>query len=382
MKIGFLAYSPFVLEKYWAQLKDRANCWWGVTQADTAEALRQRGITQVVHCPDELQFVPDRAGNKYVSADPGRAEREVAARVDPDCWITDQTNRLTHAPKSCLWVQTFHGLCYKKHTFHPLTREYDLLLLPGEYHRREFVRRLGFTGNDPGLQVVGWPRTDDLCRGDFDRAAVLRELDLDPARPTVLFAPTWGGYARDATRWGLDLFPRWRGQEAEVFARLCEAVRGEGANFLVKTHHLSVWSRDAELRAVAERSGARWLTPGMSNLQIDPNPYLWATDVLISDLSGVIMDFLALDRPVVYIDPDPALDAWRDCSIPPEYRAGAVARTPEELVVGVREGLRDPDRHREARRRVREAIFQALDGRAAARAAEAILALARERGVA
>jgi len=112
MKIGFLAYSLFVLEKYWEQLKDKADCWWGVTQVDTFEELKNRNFENVLFCTDELKYFPDREGNKYVSVAQGKAEIEVVEKIAPDLWITDQTNRLTYAPKKALWAQTFHSLCF------------------------------------------------------------------------------------------------------------------------------------------------------------------------------------------------------------------------------------------------------------------------------
>jgi len=381
VKIGFLAYSLFVLQKYWEQLKDEADCWWGVTQPDTLKELKNRNIENVVFCSDELRYFPEREGNKYISVNPGKAENEVVEKIAPDIWITDQTNRLTYAPKKALWVQTFHSLCFKKHTFHPVTLKYDLLLLPGEYHKQEFIKRLDFEEGDERLKVVGWPRVDDLLQGRYNREDILNNLGLDPNRKTVMYAPTWGGYARDMSTWGRNLFARWFDRDVEVFELLCsEATRME-LNFIVKIHHLSSWSSSEELKAIAEKYDALWVTPGMSNLQIDPNPYLWVTDVLISDMSGIIMDYIVLDRPIIFVDPDETLDAWRECSIPPNFRAGEIVQTPEQLVMAIEDSIEYPDRHKGARQRVLSEIFCSLDGDASARAAKAILDFARARGI-
>lgn len=382
MKIGFLAYSLPVLEKYWEQLQARADCWWAVTQPDTLAELRRKGIDKIVFCPDEYQYIPDREGNKYVSAEQGKAEAKLAAEVDPDLWITDHTNRLTHAAKKALWIQTFHGLCFKKHTFHPLTLNYDLLLLPGEYHRQEFIRRLGFKEDDERLKLVGWPVVDPLIQGSYNRENILKALGLDPNRKTVMYAPTWGGYEKDMSTWGHNLFARWFGSHAEIFEQLCSDLQSKEINFIVKTHQVSSCSMNDELKQIAKRHGALWVTPGMSNFLIDPKPYLWTADVLVSDVSGIIMDYMVLNRPIVFIDPDDALDAWRDYSIPPNFRAGHVVRTPEQLLAAIQDSISNPDRHKAARQEVLNKIFCCLDGRSSQRAATAIMDFARAKGIA
>jgi CDP-glycerol glycerophosphotransferase (TagB/SpsB family) len=381
VKIGFLCYSLFVLERYWQELEGKADCWWAVTQQDTLRELEERGMKKVVFCPDELQYIPDRKGNKYVSVAPGQAEKELVERVAPDIWITDQTNRLTYAPKSSYWIQTFHSLCFKKHTFHPLTLEYDVLLLPGDYHRREFVRRLGFAEGDERLRVIGWPRVDDLVQPKYDREEVLASLGLDPSRKTVMYAPTWGGYEKDMRTWGRHLFARWFGRDREIFESLCSEVREMKLNLIVKLHHLSACASDEELRKIAGQVGAVWVTEAMSNHQIDPNPFLWATDVLISDMSGIAMDYMVLDRPIVFIDPDETIDAWKECSIPATFRAGEIVQTPEQLTAAIRGSVESPERYSAERRRVLGQVFSSLDGRAASRAAEAISSFAREKGL-
>ncbi len=381
MKIGFLAYSLFVLEKYWEQLKDKADCWWGVTQNDIFEELKKRGIEKVVFCPDEYRYFPDREGNKYVSVAPGKAEAELAVKLAPDVWITDHTNRLTHAAKKALWVQTFHSVCFKKYTFHPLTLQYDLLLLPGEYYRQEFIKRLGFSENDERLKVVGWPRVDDLLQGRHNREQILNNLGLNPGRQTVMYAPTWGGYEKDMSSWGNNLFARWFGRDIEIFELLCSQIEKMGLNFIVKTHHLSVWSDNEEVKQIARKHGVVWVTPEMSDFQIDPNPYLWATDVLISDMSGIIMDYMVLDRPIIFIDPDETIDAWRECSIPPNFRAGEIVQTPEQLLAVIEDSIKHPDKYKPARQNVLSRIYCSLDGKASQRAAKAILNFATDKGI-
>ena len=43
--------------------------------------------------------------------------------------------------------------------------------------------------------LIGYPKVDCLVDGSLDRRAIERELELDPALPTVIYAPTWSPYS-------------------------------------------------------------------------------------------------------------------------------------------------------------------------------------------
>ena len=59
-------------------------------------------------------------------------------------------------------IQTFHSVPIKKYAFYEPVLNYDLILLPGQYHKNEFIKRFSLKENDERLKVVGWPRVDDL----------------------------------------------------------------------------------------------------------------------------------------------------------------------------------------------------------------------------
>ncbi|MDP8289232.1 MAG: CDP-glycerol glycerophosphotransferase family protein [Candidatus Electryonea clarkiae] len=376
MKIGILAYSSYYLKKYWEQLRDKTGCWWGVTQPALYDELKEMGAENIVCCTDLLNYRPEKEGLKYVSVDRGRAENELAEKINPDLWISDHLNRLSFIPKKVPWVETFHGFGFKKHIqLHREIIKYDLILLPGEWHKQSILSKYPWIP-DECLKIVGWPAVDDFFQGKFDREEILLSFGLDPNRKTVMYAPTWGGYHGEHK-----LFGRWFGLESEVFELLCSEVKRMGLNFIVKLHSLSPYAGDQKLQKIARSYGALWAVKETSTFQTDPNPYLWATDLLISDLSAIIMDFIVLDRPIIYIDPDDTLDAWEEASMPPDLRVGYVVKTPEELVFAIEDCIKYPERFKKERQDVISKVFYCLDGNAASRAATAILDFAKERGM-
>jgi CDP-glycerol glycerophosphotransferase (TagB/SpsB family) len=377
MKVGFLAYSYVILEKYWNKLKDKADCWWGVPEERLYSYLKENNMRNVVHHHEE--HVTDHSvefANKYISVDPVGTLEKIVEEISPDMWIADTSNNLNFVPNEAYWIQTFHSLPIKKHFFFKPVLEYDLILLPGEYHKEEFIRRLDLRPNDARLKVVGWPRVDDLINAIYDREAIMKEIGLDPGKKTVMYAPTWGwGYSNDG------LFARWFGRETETFEKLCQDVASQGLNFIVRLHHLSLQNNNEELQEIAEKYNVLLQVSEVSNFQEDPNKFLWITDILISDLSGIIAEFMVLDRPIIYIDPDEGIEPWSDSDMPKHFRAGHVVQTPEELYEAVNDSALCPERYSGERKSLISKLFYNLDGKATDRAAEAILDFAASKGL-
>ena len=148
-------------------------------------------------------------------------------------------------------------------------------------------------------------------------------------------------------------------------------------NFIVKLHCLSFHANNKELINIANKYGVLWLTKETSVYLIDPNQFLWITDVLISDLSGIITDFLALDRPIIYINPDEKLDAWGDADMPKSFRVGHVVDTFDELINAVDDSISYPERFRGQRQDLISKLFYSPDGKAIDRAVEEILKFAK-----
>jgi len=369
MKIGFLSQSLMNPEIYWNKLQDRADCWWGVVHQHVYPQLRERDHTKIIFHEEERYLDENKEyGNPFVAVNPGESENVVAQEINPDLWISETLNKLSCIPKKVPWIQMFHSMPMKKHFFYPPLLEYDLILLPGEYHKRELIRRLDLKDSVERLKVVGWPRIDDFFNGVFDREQIMNSLGLDVTRKTLLYAPTWG--------WGSTnkmLFARSFGSDVEVFEKLCRKVKEMELNFIVKLHCLAIPTYNKEMIDIADKYGVLWVTREAKCFLEDPIPLLWATDILISDLSGIITDFLALDRPIIYVDPEKNTIDWDETDMPKSFRVGHVVRTLEELLQSMEDSLRNPKRFSQQRQNLAAKLFHSLDGKAIDRAVNEIL---------
>jgi CDP-glycerol glycerophosphotransferase (TagB/SpsB family) len=108
---------------------------------------------------------------------------------------------------------------------------------------------------------------------------------------------------------------------------------------------------------------------------------LWIADVLISDLSGIISEFLVLDRPIIYIDPDEKLFAWDKSDMPKNFRVGHVVKTSGELFDAIGDSINYPEKFAKKRQELASKIFYSPDGKATDRAVQEIFNFAHKKGL-
>ena len=175
----------------------------------------------------------------------------------------------------------------------------------------------------------GQPRVDRQLQAEKDPTSVVRLLEqrgvrID-GRRVVLFAPTWRG----------DVFQDPQANAAQLLSvvRQLQSTLGDDHVVLLKVHQVIY-------RAVRDRVGAvDFLVPN----GVPTNLVLGVTDLLVTDYSSLLFDFLATGRPLVHFVPD--LDEYvdgRGLYLPADELPGPTCGTIPELVGLVREGLAAP----------------------------------------
>jgi len=220
----------------------------------------------------------------------------------------------------------------------------------GEYHRRLLVEAGGYP--ESAVVVTGQPRYDRLATdaANFDRARILLDLRLDPAKKTVLWTTQTHWLPEAETRRSI----------AAVFAM----ARLLGVNLIVKLHP----GEDQSAQLYREDSS---LAPAIADGRWDTFALLRACDILLVKDSTTGLEGIGLGKPVVVMSlgPDPAVVDYVEKGV-----ARLVARA-EDLAPTVRELLEDDSELAAARPGyVREYLF-ALDGRAAERVVDLIARL-------
>ena len=254
----------------------------------------------------------------YVRVVPAHSLRALRAFSTARC-VVDNLNRPQYMLKfpGQLYVQTWHGdRGFKRVLFDMGTNEpfpdgaqMDLAVSGSAFGSRVYRSALHYEGE---IMELGCPRNDLLVRNPPAVAAEARAaLGIPEGAKALLYAPTF----RDATcgakqAAGLDLV---RVRET------LESATGERWVCLARGHEQS-------LGVAAD--GARDVSafPDVSRL-------LLACDMVITDYSSIGGDFMLLDRPAIYFQPDrDAYDAERGLYFDPDRSPLLVAHSEAELL--------------------------------------------------
>lgn len=261
-------------------------------------------------------------------------------------------------------VRVPHGGVYGLHGYGIVSlSRCNLFVATSAGHRAFLEKHRDPSRNATEILVGGHPRLDRLWRHRRQRGEVLRELGLDPGRPTVAVASHWTR-ASNLRRFGTAL-------ARTILAALPDAN-------VLQTGHPNIWQRvqydiadpRATLIGRAARRVRRQLFPfdyealfrdlgalaeTHSRFRLLPPDRafdaLAAADVLVSDFSSVTMEFTLFERPIVVRVP-PELRPF-DREVEAAYRAaGHPFGELEEVGPALASALAAPD----ARRRERTAL--------------------------
>lgn len=270
------------------------------------------------------------------------------------CFLTDiflETEIYGRGPKNAIKVFIGHGQPNKLTNWADENlKAFDTYFLYGDLERSMFKLILEekpeYTKHIE-LKNIGYPKLDAQLNGEYDREKILKNLGLNPDLKTVIYAPAWdpGGSLRT---YGV-----------VVAEKLLEI---ENLNVIVKLHPVSLES-DCSEHYEFYTGGINW-EESFGKLESRPNfkyakeqlvnPLLVASDIMVTDFSGVALEFMVLDRPVIYIDSpefyDKTLKEWgcdpdlakNDERFNAGRNAGIVVETLDELPVAIKRAISHP----------------------------------------
>ncbi|MEI8064357.1 MAG: CDP-glycerol glycerophosphotransferase family protein [Verrucomicrobiota bacterium] len=337
-------------------------------KANIAFYLAKEGNWEFSH-PNELGIPPERVLEGPVYSH--------ARGIDVFITSTQFTDRPPNTQRICI----FHGQPSKGNTFLPENMQlFDQLFLLGPLQHSlydEFAAQYPSIAKNIRTLNVGYPKSDALLRGQFRRETVLSDLGLVPAKPTILFAPAYD-----------------KGTALDIYGEsLIETLMQCDVNVLVKLHPMQYdpeaiksfsgginWPE--RLRTYAQHTNFRLL----GNQPIDP--LLAASDVMLTDISGVAFEFMMLDRPVIFID---CPKFFKEVAPSATYRtsservqqdircnagrsAGLVVRSLVDLPAAIQRSLANPSEFSQQRKELADQLLY-NPGRAATAAANAVLEL-------
>jgi CDP-Glycerol:Poly(glycerophosphate) glycerophosphotransferase len=169
-------------------------------------------------------------------------------------------------------VQLFHGLGIEKESHFKIRHFFDIYLTSGPYVTQRFEQ---LQKENPYFLVkeTGWPKIDYIL--NYPKPA-LDQLNLPAQKKIILYAPTFSTQHESASG---------------IMETIPKIIKKDEF-WLFKFHEL-MDPKSIELYKNIDPSKGKVL------LNAEITPYLHAADVMVSDTSSVVYEFMALDKPVV-----------------------------------------------------------------------------------
>jgi len=253
--------------------------------------------------------------------------------------------------RSSLWMRIFNWLIGN-----PRFNNVDLHIATSESQ----VKVLSTAFNSTNFAICGQPREDILFGKSASIATRIKEELGIGSRKLVLYMPTHRDYGRG------DICPTLFKDNTPAKKRLdeCFAV-------VYTKNHINMISK---VEPYIDPSGT---IREITNIPVDTQELLCAADVLITDYSSCYIEYLHLDRPIIFYHYDKYTEEdneiyYNEIDIMP----GPFVKTEEDLLNKIIMCLNDPLLYAEQRKSVKSFFYKHQGGDACMRVFDAINAIA------
>lgn len=228
---------------------------------------------------------------------------------DPDVVVVcdSQAEVLRTSLPKAKYVQTRNSLASKNYSVN-VPNAGDFICMPGTHMAQQFAEKSGIKSDR--LWVTGYIGNDAL----FNKISSPLPFELPIDKKIVLYAPTYAPTMTSTHLLGSDIEALICGERTDI----CLIIKPH-PNFCEQPSPLRT-----EWQNLAQQSDRIFL---MDDPETNLNAAMLASDLLVSDASGVIFQYLIMDRPVVLIsNPNKTKDAsifdadgpewsWRDMAM-------------------------------------------------------------------
>jgi glycosyltransferase involved in cell wall biosynthesis len=230
----------------------------------------------------------------------------------------------------------------------------DLVCVPGKHHQAVMRRIIS-----KPVVATGMCKLDDLFSGKINRASVIKQFGLPDDYRYVLFAPTFNDE--------LSAIPFVKDRIGDVLP--------DSKTLLIIKLHASTKPEYKEMYRTLPSRDKRVIYAD----ELDITPFLALCDVMISDVSSAMMEFAALDKPVILFN-NPGWTSYQNynpADIEFQWRdIGIQVADLDEMKDAVSRCLEDPGLNVDKRKKYTDLLFaNKRDGNAAQRIVKLALSL-------
>lgn len=240
-------------------------------------------------------------------------------------------------------IHLFHGVSFRNMAVRRDVLIYDYLFVIGPYQIRLFAENQLVRKGDPRLIPIGFPKLDTLLNDSLDKSSILRKLGFSGRRPILTYAPT-GQKGNSLETIGEEVIRRLKKlKKYDLIIKPHDHPRDQSINWPRRLLQFE----DEHTKVLRD---------------FDIVPYLFVTDLLITDASSVSSEFSLLDRPMVFVDVPEMIKALQMKGVPVDLdswgrKAGVTARWPDEVIDAVQWSLNHSKYHSSIRRAMAEDMF-------------------------
>jgi len=179
--------------------------------------------------------------------------------------------------EGALAVMVYHGIGLKQSYYNDIDERIDLRSVESEPRLNELKSH-----GHSNLILTGFTKCDPLASLSGSEKFDLEKIGLNPTQKTVLYAPSF--------------YPSSLDQLAPVLGKVSFET-----NIIIKLHNFS-WSQD---RYAYQSRKMQKLADKFSNIYLVPPedyniiPYYNMADLLVSDISSTMFEYLYLNRPII-----------------------------------------------------------------------------------
>lgn len=216
-------------------------------------------------------------------------------------------------------IDVWHGIPFKgfKKTDFNFLRRYDEIWVTSKLLKKIYVNKYIF--DEEKVKPIGYARTDLLINCENRMNSLRRKYGVkNNIEKIILLAPTWRHN---------------RGKELELPFGMSAEGFWNGLNELAKSNNCLLIYR----LHLNENSNVKVESTNIKTISTYDHPnteeLLLISDILISDWSSIVFDYLVLQRPTIFIDIEPPFN--HGFTIDPEFRYGKIVDNYRELVKSV-----------------------------------------------
>jgi hypothetical protein len=213
-------------------------------------------------------------------------------------------------------IQLLHGDSDKPPSYSPLTQNYDLVFVAGQMGIDRYAQN-GVHIPVEKFRIIGRPQVRAISNLPRDKDGGLRK---------VVYMPTWRGFFEDTQFSSLD-------RASEIIETVLAS--NERLDLHFKPHPLSykdpLWAQfEREIRTALNRKRPNGNQGVFREDGTSPFDLYNEADLLITDISSVMIDFLYSGKPFLVVEPH-AFDAANACKFPSLDASYRVYSTLENL---------------------------------------------------